>query len=175
MNTKECRIVLYGNSILRTKTAEVKEITDDVRKVIEDLKRTLILKNGLGLAANQIGSSLRIFCYNSEYFNLGPGPVVIINPEIVHKEGTYESEEACLSLPGITEVVARAQKVTVRGLSENGQELIVSGSDLLARVFQHEIDHLNGILFIDYLSPLRKKMLKKELDEIIKLAQKQCE
>ncbi|MEO0072900.1 MAG: peptide deformylase [candidate division WOR-3 bacterium] len=175
MNGKICRILLYGNPILRQKTIRIDKIDEAVKKVIADLKATIIVKNGLGLAANQIGSSFRIFCYNPEYFDLGKEPVVIINPEIIHQAGHDESEEGCLSLPGINEIVPRARHVVIRGLSETGEELTISGRDLLARVFQHEIDHLDGKFFIDYLSPLRKKMLEKELAEIIKMAQERCE
>jgi peptide deformylase len=126
----------------------------------------MLCQDGLGLAANQIGEPLSIFVFNPGGVGVEQEPVAVLNPEIILKEGKEEREEACLSLPGISEVLLRPYKVIVKGYNENGKEIELTGSGLLARVFQHEIDHLNGMFFIDHLSATRRKMLKKQLDEI---------
>lgn len=176
-------IRLYGDPILRKKTQPVKKIDDSIKKIIADLKVTMITQDGLGLAANQIGELVSIFCFNPKPVDVKnesatPNdiePIVVINPEIVKREGKEEREEACLSIPGIVEVVLRASEVLIKGLDENGKPIQIKGKGLLARVFQHEIDHLNGILFIDHLSPIRQQMLKKQLEAISQMNKLVCE
>jgi peptide deformylase len=168
-------LVLYGNSILREKTKEVTNFNELIKNLIADLKVTLIARNGLGLAANQIGMPFSIFCYNPQPFNLGNEPVAIINPQIIKVEGRDEGEEGCLSLPGINEIITRHKKVVIKGLLESGDEITISAEGLLARIFQHEIDHLNGVLFIDYLPPLKRKILDKQLKLIATRSLQQCE
>ncbi|MCX7785658.1 MAG: peptide deformylase [candidate division WOR-3 bacterium] len=174
MKGENRKIRLYGDPILRKKARPVKKIDNSIKKIIADLKVTMVTQDGLGLAANQIGELVSIFCFNPEPVNVkkdssAPNdiePMVVINPEIIKYEGEEEREEACLSIPNIVEVVLRAKEVVVRGLDENGKPIQIEGKGLLARVFQHEIDHLNGILFIDHLSPIRQQMLKKQLEAI---------
>jgi len=161
------KILIYGHPKLREKTKPIKKVDSAVKKLIADLKITMLTQDGLGLAANQIGSLLSVFVFNPRGVNVAQDPVAVINPEIIKSEGREEREEACLSLPGIVEILQRPQKVKVKGIDENGKEIEITGSGLLARVFQHEIDHLNGIFFIDHLSTTRRRMLKKQLDEII--------
>lgn len=166
MKGRNLFIRLYGDPILCEKTKPVKKIDSTIKKIIADLKTTMLTQDGLGLAANQIGEKVSIFVFNPRGVGIEKNPVAVINPEIVSYEGKEEREEACLSLPGIVEVLLRPTQVVVKGKSETGQNIKLSGSGLLARIFQHEIDHLNGILFIDHLSPIRRKMLKQQLDEI---------
>ena len=168
MEGKNKKIRLYGDPILREKTRAVKKVDNSIKKIIANLKTTMLCKDGLGLAANQIGESLAVFVFNPRGVGVEQDPVAVINPEIISKEGKEEREEACLSLPGIVEVLLRPNKAIVKGFDENGKEIELTGSGLLARVFQHEIDHLNGIFFIDHLSPTRRRMLKKQLEEIDK-------
>jgi len=197
MKGKNQKVRLYGDPVLRKKTKPVKKIDNVIKKLIADLKVTMLTQDGLGLAANQIGASLAVFCFNPRGVHPAPfdkmtedkikilkfnstqldkrcgvnieqDPVAVLNPVIIKAEGKEEREEACLSLPGIVEVLLRPQKVVIQGFDENGKEIELTSSGLLARVFQHEIDHLNGIFFIDHLSPTRRRMLKKQLDDFAK-------
>ncbi len=182
MKGENRKIRLYGDPILRQKAQPVKKIDDSIKKIIADLKVTMVTQDGLGLAANQIGELVAIFCFNPKPANSKKEcasseeiePIVIINPQIVKHEGEEEREEACLSIPNVVEVVLRAKEVIIKGLNENGKPIEIKGKNLLARVFQHEIDHLNGILFIDHLSQLRRQMLKKQLDAISQLSKSIC-
>lgn len=168
MEGKNQKVRLYGDPVLRKKTKPVKKIDNVIKKLIADLKVTMLTQDGLGLAANQIGASLAVFCFNPRGINIEQDPVAVLNPVIIKTEGKEEREEACLSLPGIVEVLLRPQKVVIKGFNEDGKETKITGNGLLARVFQHEIDHLNGIFFIDHLSPIRRRMLKKHLDDFTK-------
>jgi peptide deformylase len=147
--------------VLRRVAGEVREITDEIRKLCGDMVETMGAARGIGLAANQIGVSLRIIT-----IEMGTekerDPLVIVNPEIVLVEGEDAGEEGCLSIPGFYETVKRGKKVVVRGKDLGGNACTVEGTDLLARALQHEVDHLNGILFIDYLSPIKKQLFKRE-------------
>ncbi|MEO0084318.1 MAG: peptide deformylase [candidate division WOR-3 bacterium] len=167
MEGENRKIRLYGDPILRVITKPVKKIDKEIQKIIADLKKTMLCQDGLGLAANQIGESYAIFVYNPRALGIDQDPIAVINPKIIERQGNQEQEEACLSLPGIVEVLARPSRVKLIGIDEKGKEITLSGSGLLARVFCHEIDHLNGILFIDHLSKMRRHMLKRQLDSII--------
>jgi len=171
MKGKNQKILLYGSQVLWEKTKPVKpvkKVDSAIKKLIADLKTTMLTQDGLGLAANQIGASQAIFVFNPRGVNVDQDPVAVLNPIVIKAEGKEEREEACLSLPGIVEVLLRPQKVTIKGFDEEGQEIEITGNGLLGRVFQHEIDHLNGIFFIDHLSATRRRMLKKQLDKIAK-------
>ncbi|MCY6356735.1 peptide deformylase [Clostridium sp. ZS2-4] len=137
-------IRVEGDQILRKTSREVSEINDRILTLIEDMKDTMYHANGVGLAAPQIGILKRIVV-----IDVGSGPIVLINPEIVKEEGSQIDFEGCLSIPGVQRKVERAEKVTVKALNENGEIFELEGSGLLARAFCHEIDHLNGTLFID--------------------------
>lgn len=158
------KIRKYGENILRKRAEEVKDIDDKVRKLIKSMKETLISVKGLGLAANQVGILKRIFiAYDKEKGNL----ITVINPEIVDKNQEEIIDlEGCLSFPEIYFSINRNKKVTVKGINEDGKDIIIEGKDLLARCFQHEIDHLNGILIIDYASEQEKKYYEKKLKEL---------
>ncbi|WMJ82099.1 peptide deformylase [Clostridium sp. MB40-C1] len=133
-----------GDEILRKKSREVKELDDRTLILINDMIETMYAADGVGLAAPQVGILKRVVV-----IDVGNGPIVLINPEIVKYEGSQIDFEGCLSVPGEQGKVERPFKVTVRALNEKGEEVEIEGEELLARAFCHEIDHLNGVLFID--------------------------
>ena len=133
-----------GDEILRKKSKVVDEINKRVLLLIKDMKETMYNSNGIGLAAPQVGILKRIVV-----IDIGDGPIALINPQIVEMQGSQFGSEGCLSIPGVQKNVDRPQKVKVKALSETGEELVIDGEDLLARALCHEIDHLDGILFID--------------------------
>jgi peptide deformylase len=139
-------IVKDPDPVLREKAKPITKITPNVHKLLDDMADTMYDAEGVGLAAPQIGILKRaiVIDVGDEH-----GLIEMINPEIVSKEGEQFGPEGCLSIPGLRGDVARAMKVTVRGLDRNGKEIEITGTELLARAFQHEIDHLNGILFTD--------------------------
>lgn len=137
-------IRVEGDEILRKRSREVSEINDRILTLIEDMKDTMYHAEGVGLAAPQIGILKRIVV-----IDVGSGPIVLINPEIVKIQGSQIDLEGCLSIPGVQGKVERPEKVTVKALNENGEMFELEGEGLLARAFCHEIDHLNGALFID--------------------------
>ncbi len=152
---------LFGDAVLRRKAEPVTEIDDEVRTLINDLFDTMYQEDGVGLAAPQVGVSERIAVIDPRDPEVPP--FAIINPEI-RDIGTEvdRGEEGCLSLPGLKDIVERAASVTVDALDRNGERLHIEAKGLLARILQHEIDHLDGILFIDRVSPLKRKMLLKK-------------
>jgi len=150
-------IRLYGDPVLREKCAPVEVIDDDVRDLIEDLQHTMYDADGIGLAAPQVGVAIRVFVYDVRDPDVAPG--VLVNPEIIESAGTVREEEGCLSLPGLADVVERSESILVRGLDEAGQPVEMRAEGLLSRCIQHESDHLDGVLFFDRVSPLKRKML----------------
>lgn len=142
------QIVKEGDPVLREIAKEVPEITPNVIRLLDNMADTMYDANGVGLAAPQIGISKRIIVVD-----VGEGIIELINPEIIAEEGTEIDAEGCLSVPGAQGEVMRSAKVAVRGLNRDGKTVKVTGSGLLARALQHEIDHLNGILFIDKVIP----------------------
>ena len=145
-------IRVLGDPILRQSTTHVGEITDDIRTLIDNMFETMYHARGIGLAAPQVGRSERI-----AVIDVGDDPFVIINPEIVtSSSGREKGEEGCLSIPDIYADVERPKSVTVRALDREGKEFVREATELLARCLQHEIDHLDGKLFLDYLSVLKR-------------------
>ncbi len=167
------RIRLYGDPILRAPTKPVDEVTDETRKLIQDMMETMRKADGVGLAAPQVGVSKSIIvARNPENASLPTGQageIALINPEILESEGEIVAEEGCLSFPKITSEVRRTRRIIVEGLNPQGEKIRVEEVDLMARIIQHEIDHLKGILFIDRMSPARKILISKELKRLIKL------
>jgi peptide deformylase len=146
------KIAINGDPVLRRKAKPVDKITKRLRNLAKDMLTTMYEANGCGLAAPQVGVSERLVVIDA-----GQGPLVLINPEIIAREGQARDSEGCLSIPGRSEYVTRAQKVRVNFLDLRGKAVTMEGENLLARAFQHEIDHLDGILFIDYLnSPVKE-------------------
>ena len=137
-------IVTLGDEVLRKKCRPVGEITERLQTLVDDMIETMHDANGVGLAAPQVGVMRRIFVVD-----IGDGPIVLINPEIIEMSGEQTGEEGCLSLPGKAGTVTRANYLKIKGLDREGNEQVYEGTELLARAFQHENDHLDGILYID--------------------------
>jgi len=141
-------IIRYGHPVLRRKAAPVHKINADVERVIERMNGCLAAGGGLGLAAPQVGSSLRVIVYD-----VGEGPCAVINPRLQESKGIEVGLEGCLSLPRLYGDVPRAARVVIRGRNPQGRPVTIEAGDLLARILQHEMDHLEGILFIDRVNP----------------------
>ncbi len=161
-------IRIYGDKTLRKTAEPVAEITPEIREFIDDLVYTMYEKDGVGLAAPQVGRSLRIFVVDPFWFREGgeKNPIILINPRFLEFEGQIELEEGCLSLPEIYEKVMRAKKAIIEGMNENGEKIHYEAEGLFARALQHENDHLDGILFTDKASKLKKILLRKKLNEL---------
>lgn len=145
------QIVKKGDEILRQRAKEVKEVNDSIKRLLDNMKDTMYDANGAGLAAPQIGVSKRVIVVDS-----GDDLLELINPEIILWEGTDTDQEGCLSIPGYTGEVARYGKVTVKALNREGLQVEITREGLAARALQHEIDHLDGILFIDKAENVRE-------------------
>lgn len=154
-------IRVLGDPILRKATTPVTTITDDTRRLVADMFETMYLAGGIGLAAPQVGREERISVVHVDEHKFA-----LINPEVVDRSGNDRSEEGCLSIPDIYGDLDRALTVTVRALDENGQSREITASGLLARCMLHEIDHLDGKLFIDYLSPLKRRSVMSQWKKI---------
>lgn len=163
-------IVLYGDPVLREIAKPVNEIDQSVKDVVADLTATLRGARGLGLAAPQIGESIRIFILDLSAVDLTESLRVFINPEIISKSGEILLEEGCLSFPGIYQKIIRPEKIIVKALDLDGKEFKLEASGMLSRAIQHEYDHLDGKLFIDYLSSFSLMMLKGRLSKLKKTA-----
>ncbi|UZR93083.1 peptide deformylase [Chondrinema litorale] len=166
-------IYSYGFPVLRKKAEDIDKDGDiDVKKLTEDMFETMYAANGVGLAGPQIGKSLRIFVIDADAMdpeNLEGYKKVFINPEIIEEEGEeWPFEEGCLSIPKIREEVTRQEKVTINYFDENWEEHTETFDGLVARVVQHEYDHIEGILFTDHLSSFKKRLLKGKLNGISK-------
>ncbi len=157
------RIVTYGTPILRQRTREVTELDGELQQLIDDMVETMYAAPGVGLAANQVGSPHRLFVANPTDSHDPSKLLVVINPEVVESDGEFANEEGCLSIPEFRETVVRARRMVLRGLDREGRPLEVEGRDLLARIFQHELDHLNGLFFLDRLSPAKRDILGRKL------------
>jgi len=170
-------IYVYGHDALRQETDPVKENTDDLQSLIDDMIETMHNAAGIGLAAPQVGRSERVFVVDltpmaDEMAEAGeplpPQPMVFINPEIMEEsEETVELEEGCLSIPEVREAVARPERIRMRYRDRNFEEQEIEAGSMLARVLQHERDHLDGVLFTDYLSSFRKRLLRRPLREMV--------
>ena len=159
-------IVKYGDPLLRKKTAAVPQIDDELLHTIGDMFRTMYAAPGIGLAATQIGVPLRIFVAD---ISLGRNPadlITFINPEFVERDGMQLEEEGCLSVPGFNATLARPSRVVVKGLNRRGEEQVIEGTGLLARCFQHEMDHLEGTVFVDRLRGLQKDLIVRKIKKL---------
>lgn len=164
------KIVKYGDPVLEREGDNVTNFnTPELDELIANMFETMYHAKGVGLAAPQVGVSQKltvIDCGRGE--DEDPAPIVLINPEIVRKEGKQVGEEGCLSIPGFREDVRRAKMATVRAQNAKGEFFEVTGEDLLARAMQHEIDHLYGKLFLSHLSPLKRDVIKRKIRKLIK-------
>lgn len=157
---------IYGDPVLRQKAADVTSFDETLRKLVEDMFDTMHAYQGVGLAANQVGVAQRLFVVDVPMDDDTRVRQAIANPVLDEREGSESAEEGCLSMPGIYEDVTRALRVRVRGQDEYGEPVEIRAEGYLARAIQHEADHLNGVLFTDRLSPLRRQFLKKALDQL---------
>jgi peptide deformylase len=161
-------IVKYPDPILQQPTEPVTEFNDDLRALVDDMFESMYAAHGIGLAAPQIGVAKRLTVIDLSFQKNPEEKIVLINPEIIHKEGKLNEEEGCLSLPEIREKVSRAAKVRVRAQDANGKWFELDADELLARAFQHEIDHLDGILFIFRVSALKRDLLLRKIRKMQK-------
>ena len=158
------RIRIYGEPVLHQTAVPISEVTDEDRQLAGDMLATMYTRsNGIGLAATQVGILKRLIVIDVNRQDLDSKPLVLINPEIQDGSGDTTMEERCLSLPDITGEVTRPESVTVKALDLDGELLRIQATDMLSRVIQHEVDHLNGILFIDLVHPLSRKSLQRKL------------
>ncbi len=156
-------IAKYGNPVLIQRAQEIENIDQVIIKLAQDMVLTMHAAPGIGLAAPQVNRSIRLITVDISVGENKRDLIVLINPEIVSQEGEQVEEEGCLSVPDIREKVVRPARVVVRGIDLNGKERRVEVDGLMARVFCHELDHINGKLFIDNLSPLKRGLIKKVL------------
>ena len=155
--------------MLETKAASITEFdTPDLHKLVEDMFESMYAAKGVGLAAPQIGVGKRIAVIDTTVGEDAGQKLVLINPEIIAKEGSQSGEEGCLSLPTFREKVTRAKKVTVRAFDAMGKPFEMTGEDLLARAFLHETDHLNGMLYISHISPLKRDLIRRKVRKLQK-------
>ncbi len=160
-------ILEFPDDRLRKKALPVAAMTAAKSQFVDDMFETMYAYQGVGLAATQVDVHERIIVIDvSEEKNQ---PLCLVNPEIIATEGKEKSEEGCLSVPGFFENVERAEKVTIKALNQQGEAFEMTADELLSVCIQHEIDHLEGKLFVDYLSPLKRQRIKKKLDKIHKL------
>ncbi len=154
-----------GDPVLRAKADPVESVTEEIRTLIRDMFDTMYAEDGVGLAAPQVGVSQRVIVVDPRDDEVQP--FALVNPEIREASAETElGEEGCLSLPGLKEMVDRPARVSVSGLNDEGEPVTIRAEGLLARILQHEIDHVDGILFIDRVSPLKRKMLLKRWEKV---------
>ncbi len=164
-------IVLFGDPVLRTPTKEIVKGELDTKKLAEEMYQTMYNAHGVGLAAPQIGMSLRMFVIDGSAMDedIEEAKIAFINPQIIEEEGEeWAFEEGCLSIPSIREDVFRKPKITIRYFDEDWNEKEETFDGIVARIIQHEYDHIEGVLFTDYVSPLKKRLLKGKLTQISK-------
>jgi peptide deformylase len=165
------RVRVYGDPILRRVAEPVPEVNDEIRALVEDMLETMYEEEGIGLAAPQIGRSIRLLVADTQRRGSDErGPIALINPVIKDATGEWIYDEGCLSLPGLSAEISRAKTVRVEYLTPDGEKKEETFDDVLGRVVLHENDHLEGKLFIDYLSPMRRAMILKKLRKIAKEA-----
>ncbi len=152
----------YPEEILKKKAEAITDINEDLHRLIDDMVETMYKANGVGLAAPQVGVSKRLIVVDTSPREANQSLIVLINPEISDSEGEILSEEGCLSLPGFITRLKRKEKILVKGLDRKGKEIEVQAMGLLARALQHELDHLEGILLVDRISPLKRELFRRK-------------
>jgi peptide deformylase len=159
-------ILRFGDPILHQPSDPVQEITPEIQTLIDDMIETMYAAPGIGLAAPQVGIGLRVFVAD---LSVGRNPqelITLVNPEIVECDGLQRADEGCLSVPGFSAVVSRPSRLVVRGLERDGTERVTEATELLARAFQHEIDHLEGRLFVDHLRGIKRELIMRRLRKL---------
>ena len=164
-------IVKYGDPVLEKPGAPVKKFDADMEQLVDDMFASMYAAQGVGLAAPQIGLSLRLTVIDVTGGKNPEAKIVLANPEIIHAEGEVREEEGCLSIPGFRGYVIRPQFVTVKAQNAKGESYEIRGENLLARAFCHEIDHLNGVLFLQHLSMLKRDLIKRKIKKLRKLGE----
>lgn len=161
-------IVKYGDRALHQPAKEVGDITSDVAILARDMVETMYAAPGIGLAAPQVGVAIRLFVIDLSLGRDEKGLITLVNPEFVERDGMQLEEEGCLSVPGFNATVARPERATVRGLDLDGNERVYSGEGLLARAFQHEMDHLDGRVFVDRLRGIKRDLIVRRIRKQIR-------
>jgi peptide deformylase len=161
-------IVKYGDMVLETEAKPVEKFGSELKKLVEDMFESMYAAQGVGLAAPQIGISLKLAVIDVTFKEDPDAKLVLANPEIIKVEGKQSGQEGCLSLPEFREQVTRGKKVTIRAQDVNGKWYEKTGEDLLARAFQHEIDHLHGKLYISHISGLKRDLMKRKIRKLVK-------
>jgi peptide deformylase len=149
---------MFGDPVLRQPAREVTELNGELARLVDTMVETMNEAHGVGLAAPQVGVQKRLYTYD-----VGEGPAVLINPEIVDTRDDWTFEEGCLSVPGLQFDIVRPKVVTVRGVDLDGNEVVIEGDELMGRLIQHEVDHLDGVLLLERLDPERRREALREL------------
>jgi peptide deformylase len=158
----------YPEKILKEKASVLKNIDAATQRLIDDMVDTMHAAHGVGLAANQVGILQRVCTIDLSSRDDETPLIVLINPVVAEREGAAEAEEGCLSVPGYLTSIKRAEKVLIKGIDREGKDIQIEASGLLARALQHEIDHLEGVLFVDRMSPIRREFFKRRYKKYIK-------
>ena len=161
-------IVVYGDPVLERPAEPVTEFNAELKKLVDDMFESMYAAHGVGLAAPQIGIAKRIAVIDTTFKEDPDAKLVLVNPEVIGREGKQQGQEGCLSLPDFRENVTRANIVTVRAQDVEGNWFEKTGDDLLARAFLHEIDHLNGRLFISHVSALKRDLIKRKIKKLVR-------
>jgi peptide deformylase len=161
-------ILKYGAPPLRTMSKPIEKFAPDLEEIAKNMFETMYGSPGIGLAAPQIGINIRLVIIDLTVGEDENGKIIICNPEIVSSEGEQKNDEGCLSIPDFSDTVTRPLRMIIRGQSLHGDEVRYEAEGLLARCFSHEIDHLNGVLFIDRLSPLKRSLIRNKIKKLTK-------
>jgi peptide deformylase len=164
-------IVKFGNPVLETPAAPVTVFDDELGILVDDMFESMYEAHGVGLAAPQVGISKRLAVIDVTFKEDPDAKLVLVNPQIIHKEGKQAQSEGCLSVPDFRETVTRAKKVTIRAQDVHGRWFEKTGEELLARAFSHEIDHLDGKLYISHISALKRDLIKRKIRKLVKLGE----
>ena len=159
-------ILKYGDSLLHERARSVEQITPDVERLIDDMIETMYAAPGIGLAAPQIGERLRVFVVDTSVGRDPNGLLVMINPEVIERDGIQLEEEGCLSVPGFNATVVRPERIVIKAQDRHGDVFQCEGTELLARAFQHELDHLDGLLFVEHLRGVKRDMIVRKIRKL---------
>jgi peptide deformylase len=159
-------ILRYGESLLHQPASNVDVVDDGVQRLVDDMIETMYAAPGVGLAATQVGVPIRLFVIDLSVGRRPSDVIVMINPVFVERDGLQLEEEGCLSVPGFNATVVRPARAIVRGLDRAGAEQTIDGRDLLARAFQHEMDHLDGTLFVDRLRGIKRDLIVRKIHKL---------